>query len=119
MVAADFSAYWASQREVDRAWLDRAHATMWRNGRLFPQSGPAQRELLLIEILEELRPKDLFYQILHGLRTLTGYDHSSALLVAVLFVAGFLSGMTTPSRENPGRPTTMKGTCRRSSSAPA
>ena len=33
------------------------------------------------KIMEELRPKDLFYQILHGLRTLTGYDHSSALLV--------------------------------------
>lgn len=28
------------------AWLDRAHAHMWRKGRLFPQSGPAQRELL-------------------------------------------------------------------------
>jgi signal transduction histidine kinase len=33
------------------------------------------------KMMEELRPKDLFYQILHGLRTLTGYDHSSALLV--------------------------------------
>ena len=28
------------------AWLDRAHASMWRSGRLFPRSGPAQRELL-------------------------------------------------------------------------
>lgn len=27
-------------------WLDRAHAGMWRSGRLFPRSGPAQRELL-------------------------------------------------------------------------
>lgn len=27
-------------------WLDRAHAVMWRRGRLFPRSGPAQRELL-------------------------------------------------------------------------
>ena len=34
------------------------------------------------KIMEEIRPKDLFYQILHGLRTLTGYDHSSALLMA-------------------------------------
>ncbi len=34
------------------------------------------------KIMEELRPKDLFYQILHGLRSLTGYDHSSTLLVA-------------------------------------
>lgn len=33
------------------------------------------------KIMEELRPKDLFYQILDGLRTLTRYDHSSALLV--------------------------------------
>ena len=32
--------------------------------------------------VRELRPKDLFYQVLHGLRTLTRYDHSSALLVA-------------------------------------
>jgi putative thiamine transport system substrate-binding protein len=28
------------------AWLDRAHAGMWRRGRIFPRSGPAQRELL-------------------------------------------------------------------------
>jgi putative thiamine transport system substrate-binding protein len=28
------------------AWLDRAHAHMWRSGRIFPRSGPAQRELL-------------------------------------------------------------------------
>lgn len=32
------------------------------------------------KVLEQLRPKDVFYQILHGLRTLTGYDHSAALL---------------------------------------
>ena len=32
--------------------------------------------------LRDLRPQDLFYQILHGLRTLTRYDHSSALLIA-------------------------------------
>jgi K+-sensing histidine kinase KdpD len=29
-----------------------------------------------------LRPQDLFYQILHGLQSLTRYDHSSALLIA-------------------------------------
>jgi len=34
------------------------------------------------KIMEELRPKDVFYQILHGLRSLTGYDHSSALFIA-------------------------------------
>ena len=32
--------------------------------------------------VRELRPKDLFYQILHGLRSLTRYDHSSSLLIA-------------------------------------
>ncbi|MEM6512999.1 MAG: ABC transporter substrate-binding protein [Pseudomonadota bacterium] len=33
-------------------WLDRAHASMWRKGRLFPQSGPAQRDLLAIGELD-------------------------------------------------------------------
>jgi two-component system NtrC family sensor kinase len=33
------------------------------------------------KILAPLRPQDLFYQILHGLRSLTHYDHSSALLI--------------------------------------
>jgi signal transduction histidine kinase len=33
------------------------------------------------EILEELRPKDLSYQILHGLHSLTQYDHSATLLI--------------------------------------
>lgn len=33
------------------------------------------------KVLEQLRPRDLFYQILHGLRSLTHYDHSSALLI--------------------------------------
>jgi signal transduction histidine kinase len=32
------------------------------------------------KILEEISPKNLFYQILHGLRSLIGYDHSAALL---------------------------------------
>jgi two-component system NtrC family sensor kinase len=32
------------------------------------------------KIMEQIRPKDLFYQILHGLRSLTDYDHSAALL---------------------------------------
>jgi two-component system, NtrC family, sensor kinase len=32
--------------------------------------------------VRELRPKDLFYQILHGLKALTRYDHSSAILIA-------------------------------------
>ncbi len=33
------------------------------------------------KIMEQIHPKDLFYQILDGLRTLTHYDHSSALLI--------------------------------------
>jgi two-component system, NtrC family, sensor kinase len=33
------------------------------------------------KMIEQLRPQDLFYQILHGLRSLTQYDHSSALLI--------------------------------------
>lgn len=33
------------------------------------------------KFMEQLRPQDLFYEILHGLRTLTRYDHSSALLI--------------------------------------
>jgi len=33
------------------------------------------------KIMEQLHPKDLFYQFLDGLRSLTHYDHSSALLI--------------------------------------
>ena len=33
------------------------------------------------KILEQLRPKDLCYQVLHGLHSLTGYDHSASLLI--------------------------------------
>src|SRR5262245_53200228 len=33
------------------------------------------------KIMEEIHPKDLFYQILDGIRSLTQYDHSSALLI--------------------------------------
>ena len=32
-------------------------------------------------IMELIHPKDLFYQVLDGLRSLTHYDHSSALLI--------------------------------------
>jgi signal transduction histidine kinase len=31
--------------------------------------------------LEQLRPKDLFYQVLHGLHSLIRYDHSASLLM--------------------------------------
>jgi len=33
------------------------------------------------KIMEQVRPKDLVYQILHGLRSLTDYDHSASLLM--------------------------------------
>ena len=33
------------------------------------------------KIMEQLRPKDLFYQALHGLHSLTQYDHSASLLI--------------------------------------
>lgn len=33
------------------------------------------------KMMERLRPNDLFYQILDGLRSLTRYDHSSSLLI--------------------------------------
>jgi sigma-B regulation protein RsbU (phosphoserine phosphatase) len=33
------------------------------------------------KILEQRRPKALFYEILHGLRSLTEYDHSASLLI--------------------------------------
>ena len=33
------------------------------------------------KIMEQIHPKDLFYQILDGVRSLTYYDHSSALLM--------------------------------------
>ncbi len=34
------------------------------------------------KIMEQLRPRDLFYQIIDALRSLTRYDHSAAMLIA-------------------------------------
>jgi two-component system NtrC family sensor kinase len=34
------------------------------------------------KVMEQLRPRDLFYQVLDALRSITRYDHSSALFVA-------------------------------------
>lgn len=51
---------------------------------LMRREGRRVNEVLLRikeEILRELRPRDLTYQILHGLRELVDYDHSSALLI--------------------------------------
>ena len=33
------------------------------------------------KILEQSQPKHLAYELLHGIRSLTGYDHSAALLI--------------------------------------
>ena len=33
------------------------------------------------KVMEQIDPKDLFYEILDGLRSLTSYDHSSAVLI--------------------------------------
>jgi two-component system, NtrC family, sensor kinase len=33
------------------------------------------------KLLDQVGPKNLFYEILHGIRSLTGYDHSAALLI--------------------------------------
>jgi two-component system, NtrC family, sensor kinase len=33
------------------------------------------------KLLDQVGPKNLFYEILHGLRSLTSYDHSAALLI--------------------------------------
>ncbi len=33
------------------------------------------------KIVEQLRPKDLLYQVLDGLRSITGYDHSGSILL--------------------------------------
>jgi signal transduction histidine kinase len=33
------------------------------------------------KVLEQSQPKHLFYEVLHGLRSLTAYDHSAALLI--------------------------------------
>src|SRR5439155_18166784 len=38
-------------------------------------------ERISAKIVQELRPNDLFYQILHGIRDLLRYDHSSALFL--------------------------------------
>jgi hypothetical protein len=42
----------------------------------------ALQERLSRKLLRKLSPKDFFYQLFHGLRSLIRYDHSAALLVA-------------------------------------
>lgn len=68
--------------QVDRKVLTRAVGDLTKLVRRIDRERTAEvRSRIERKIMEELRPKDLFYQILHGLRGLTGYDHSSALLI--------------------------------------
>jgi signal transduction histidine kinase len=67
----------------DGRWLSRvcrkvAHEVALREERRINRAVDQIKD----KTVRELRPKDLFYQVLHGLRTLTRYDHSSALLIA-------------------------------------
>jgi GAF domain-containing protein len=41
----------------------------------------AQKERIYAKVLSEIRPKDVLYQILHGLKRLLAYDHSGAVLL--------------------------------------
>ena len=74
-----------SQNEFER----HAARALLRIARIISESIEAMDWQRIVEvraridrkIMEQLRPKDLFYQILHGLRSLTDYDHSSALLI--------------------------------------
>jgi len=52
-----------------------------RDAREFLNATHGVRDRIDRKIMEQLHPKDLFYQILDGLRSLTRYDHSSALLI--------------------------------------
>ncbi|MDJ0897035.1 MAG: ABC transporter substrate-binding protein [Alphaproteobacteria bacterium] len=52
------------------AWLDALHPHLWRKGRLFPQSGPAARQLLAdaeIDIAISFNPGEASSQIAQGL----------------------------------------------------
>jgi putative thiamine transport system substrate-binding protein len=65
-VASDFAA-------VTRplwAWLDAAHPAMWRRGRLFPPSGPAQRELLGVGEVDWM----VAFNPLEGLRAIAQHE---------------------------------------------
>jgi signal transduction histidine kinase len=41
----------------------------------------AQKERIYAKVLSEIRPKDVLYQILHGLKRLLDYDHSGTVLL--------------------------------------
>ncbi len=74
------------------AWLDRAHASMWRTGRLFPRSGPAQRELLAageLDWMMSYNPAEASRAIRQGLLqdTVAGMVFSNAALSNSHFLA--------------------------------
>jgi two-component system NtrC family sensor kinase len=66
----------------DRELLTRVTAAITKAIRLMDRERLMWvRDRIDRKIMEEIHPKDLFYQILDGLRSLTHYDHSSALLI--------------------------------------
>ena len=66
----------------DRQRLTRITAEISQTIRLMDRERMLEvRDRIDRKIMEEIHPKDLFYQILAGLRSLTHYDHSSALLI--------------------------------------
>jgi len=68
--------------DVRRAFSTIGVAATQLVERLSEQRVRAVRARIDHKILEQIGPKDLFYQILHGLRSLVGYDHSAALLTS-------------------------------------
>ena len=66
----------------DRRLLNRVAATLSEAmHRIDSDRILGVRDRIDRKIMEQIDPKDLFYQILDGLRSLTQYDHSSALLI--------------------------------------
>ncbi len=66
---------------ADRRAFSRVSSVLSRQvQRIDGQRLTEVRERIDRKILEQLSPKDLAYQLLHGLRSLTRYDHSAAVL---------------------------------------
>jgi len=70
----DFKRYLRALRRVARSISESIELIDW-------QRTIEVRSQIDRKIFKQVRPQDLFYQILHGLRSLTRYDHSSALLI--------------------------------------
>ncbi len=67
-------------------WLDAAHPGMWRRGRLFPASGPAQRELLAVGEVDWA----LAFNPLEALRAISNHE-LPATVRATTFAGGALA----------------------------